>query len=390
MGKTVRRKQRLIRYFAVLISVIFCLQTVGNSYSLSNQTEIRGAWLTNVDSEILFSTEGVENALARLKRLNFNTVYPTVWQGGYSLYPSEVSNALFGESIHPQLSQRRGDMLEEVISRGHQLGMTVISWFEFGFMLPVDSPLAQQHPDWLTERQDGTTVEMKGEDPVVWLNPFHSKVQDLILDLITEIITQYDVDGIQLDDHFGLPSMFGYDDYTTRLYKEDRNVMPPADARDTFWVHWRADRLTEFMERLFLRVKSVKPDCIISLSPNPLHFAVPAHVQDWLTCEQNGYLDELVLQIYRTDMERFTDELERTEVQLVNSDIPVAIGILSGLKNRPTPIALVEKQVKEVRDRGFNGVSFFFYESIWKWGEKSPAEREKSIYNLFAFQATRQ
>lgn len=384
-----RRQQKLIRFFAVLISVIVCLQTVAHSYSLSNRTEIRGAWLTNVDSDILFSTQGVEQALTRLKRLNFNTVYPTVWQGGYSLYPSEVAERRFGESIHPDFARRDSDMLEGVVNRGHQLGMTVMAWFEYGFMLPADSVLARQHPEWLTERQDGTQIEMQGRKALVWLNPFHPEVQEFILDLITEIVTNYDVDGIQFDDHFGLPSVFGYDDYTTQLYQEQKNSWPP-EPRDTFWVHWRVDQLTEFMERVSQRVKTVNPNCLISLSPNPLHFALPAHLQDWLTWEQNGYLDEIVLQVYRTDMERFIDELQRTQVQLMNSDIPVAIGILSGLKDRPNPIALIEKQVQEVRDRGFNGVSFFFYESLWSWGDKSPAEREKSIYNLFAFPANRQ
>jgi uncharacterized lipoprotein YddW (UPF0748 family) len=89
-------------------------------------------------------------------------------------------------------------------------------------------------------------------------------------------------------------------------------------------------------------------------------------------------------------MERFSDELKRTEVQLANSNIPVAIGILSGLKNRSTSMKLIEKQVKEVRDRGFDGVSFFFYESLWKWGEKSAVQREQALYDLFLFPASRE
>lgn len=385
-----RRQQKLIRFLAVLISVIVCLQTVAHSYSLSNQTEIRGAWLTNVDSEILFSSEGVEQALTRLKRLNFNTVYLTVWQGGYSLYPSEVAKARVGARIHPDLTRRDSDLLEEVIKRGHELGMTVMAWFEYGFMLPADSVLARQHPEWLTQRQDGTQVEIKGEDAVIWLNPFHPEVQDFILDLVTEIVSNYHVDGIQFDDHFGLPSVFGYDDYTAQLYQKEKNLLPPDNnPQDSFWVRWRADQLTQFVEKIFFRVKMLNPNCLISLSPNPLHFALPAHLQDWLAWQENGYLDEIVIQVYRTDMERFIDELQRTQVQLMNSETPVAIGILSGLKNRPTSIALIEKQVKAVRDCGFDGISFFFYESLWNWDEKSPAERERSIYNLFSLPADR-
>ncbi|AFZ43234.1 protein of unknown function DUF187 [Halothece sp. PCC 7418] len=390
LGNKSLRKQNKLIIFAVFLSVIFGLQTVVRSYSLPHQKEIRGVWLTNVDSDILFSTQGIQSALNRLDNIHFNTVYPTVWQGGYSLYPSAVTEQVFGQRIDPDPRLEDRDVLQEVLKKGHQLDMTVIPWFEFGFMQLVDSPLVKQHPEWLTQRRDGTIVEVKGEDEVVWLNPFHPAVQEFILDLITEIVTQYDVDGIQFDDHFGLPVAFGYDDYTTQLYQQDVNLSPPEQARETFWVRWRADQLNEFMGKVFHTIKAANPDCIVSVSPNPLHFALPAHLQDWLTWEQKGYMEELVLQVYRTDMERFIDELQRTEVQLANSHIPVAIGILSGLKNRPTPMPMIKQQVKEVRDRGFDGVSFFFYESLWKWAEQSPLERERAIYDLFLFPASRE
>ena len=365
------------------------MQTVVRSYRLPTQEEIRGVWLTNVDSEILFSSQNLESALKRLDNLHFNTVYPTVWQGGYSLYPSAVTERVFGEAIDPDPRLKQRDVLQEVIQKGHQLDMTVIPWFEFGFMQPVDSPLVKQHPEWLTQRRDGSIVEVKGEDEVVWLNPFHPDVQAFILDLVTEIVSHYDVDGIQFDDHFGLPVAFGYDDYTTQLYQEDVNLSAPEEARETFWVRWRADQLNEFMGKVFHTIKAANPDCLVSVSPNPLHFALPAHLQDWLSWEQRGYMEELVLQVYRTDMERFVDELQRTEVQLANSNIPVAIGILSGLKDRPTPMPMIQEQVQEVRDRGFDGVSFFFYESLWNWAEQSSTEREKALYDLFTFPASR-
>ncbi len=388
-NKSLKRKHKVIIFVAVFLSVVIGLQTVVRSYSLPTQNEIRGVWLTNVDSEILFSSQNLESALKRLDDIHFNTIYPTVWQGGYSLYPSAVTERVFGEKIDPDPRLQQRDMLEEVLAKGHQLGMTVIPWFEFGFMQPVDSPLVKQHPEWLTQRRDGTTVEVKGEDAVVWLNPFHPEVQQFILDLITEIVSNYDVDGIQFDDHFGLPVAFGYDDYTSQLYQQDLNLSPPEEARETFWVRWRADQLNKFMGKVFHTIKAANPDCLVSVSPNPLHFALPAHLQDWLTWEQRGYMEELVLQVYRTDMERFIDELQRTEVQLANSNIPVAIGILSGLKERPTSMSMIEQQVQAVRDRGFDGVSFFFYESLWNWADQSPTERENALYNLFLRPASR-
>lgn len=87
--------------------------------------------------------------------------------------------------------------------------------------------------------------------------------------------------------------------------------------------------------------------------------------------------------MYRDELKRFTTELERAEVELAKSHIPVAIGIMSGLKNRSTPISKIESQVREVRKRGLAGVSFFFYESLWNWAEDSPVSRDIAIQRMF-------
>lgn len=386
-------KQTLIipHFLTFIFSLLFVLFTLKPALTIPPPVrEIRGVWLTNIDSDVLFSRRGVTEALNRLKALNFNTIYPTVWQGGYTLYPSAVAQQYFGQSLDPTPGLQRRDVLQELVTQGHQKGLSVIPWFEFGFMAPANSDLAQQHPDWLTRRLDGTLIKKEGNDERVWLNPFHPEVQQFILDLIAEIVTNYQVDGIQFDDHFGLPSELGYDQYTVNLYQaEHQGKSPSEDFFETYWVRWRADKLNQFMKRVFETVKAIDQDCIISLSPNPLHFALPAYLQDWFTWERKGWIEEIVLQVYRPDLERFITELERTEVELAKNHIPFAVGILSGLKNRPTPINTIEQQVQETRQHQLAGVSFFFYESLWNWAEESPRERQNKLQKLFPTQALR-
>ncbi|MGF1480909.1 MAG: glycoside hydrolase family 10 protein [Cyanophyceae cyanobacterium] len=381
-----RKTLRLRRAIALLLVSLLTIGVIATTAERSNATasEIRGVWLTNVDSDVLFSSSATQAAIKRLADLNFNTIYPTVWQGGYTLYPSRVAQAELGVPVYPTPGLQNRDVLQEAITEGHQLGLAVIPWFEFGFMMPAESEFVQQHPDWLTTRHDGTTVKLEGIHERVWLNPFHPEVQQFILDLITEIVTNYDIDGIQFDDHFGLPAEFGYDEFTVAQYQAELNSLPATDYQETFWVRWRADRLNEFMERVFTTVKAIRPNCIISLSPNPYHFALPAYLQDWFTWERQGWIEEIVLQVYRADMGRFITELERTEVELAKEHIPVAIGIMSGLKNRSTPVSTIQQQVKAVRQRGFAGVSFFFYESLWKWSEDPPELRERVLEQLFS------
>ncbi len=347
------------------------------------KTELRGVWLTNIDSDVIFSRKNISDAVNRLDELNFNTIYPTVWQGGYTLYPSAVAKRVFGKAIDPNPGLQNRDILKEIIAESHQKGIAVIPWFEFGFMAPADSELARLHPEWLARRRDGSTIWKEGTNDRVWLNPFHAEVQQFILDLIVEIVDNYELDGIQFDDHFGLPVEFGYEPTTVSMYEKAIKSPPSSNAHETFWIRWRADRINDFMGRIYRTIKSRKAKCIISVSPNPLHFALPAHLQDWFTWERREYIEELIIQVYRSDIKRFNAELEREEVILAKEHIPTAIGILTGLRNNSVSLKQIQEQMQEVRKRNFAGVSFFFYESLSNWAKETPQQRDSALRTFF-------
>ena len=366
-----------------------------NSYNQICQTdtqrEIRGVWLTNVDSDVLFEANKTSEAIALLAQANFNTLYPTVWNWGYTLYPSQVSAAFTGLALDPTEGLQERDVLAEIISAGHEQGMSVIPWFEFGFMAPADSVLAKRHPEWLTARQDGSTIWWEGKvHQRVWLNPLRPDVQQFMTDLIVEIVSNYDIDGIQLDDHFGYPSELGYDNYTVELYQQEHDgKFPPEDAKDPDWVRWRADKITAYVETLFHKIKQHNPNAIVSVSPNPQHFSLNSFLLDWHKWERKGLIEELIVQVYRDGDESFIRELKQPEIVAAKSHIPVAIGILSGLKGRNILWHKIYKQVKISREHEFAGVSFFFYESLWNLAMESPDRRQAALKNLFYRQAQR-
>jgi uncharacterized lipoprotein YddW (UPF0748 family) len=378
-------------WFAVIVAFSM-IATLMLSLPLNAQTrsapspksELRGVWLTNIDSNVLFERDRLKNALQRLQELNFNTVYPVVWNWGYTLYPSKVAARVIGRSLDPEPGLQGRDMLQEVITEGHNKGLTVIPWFEFGFMAPADSLLAKNRPQWLTSRSDGTKIVKEGIHDRVWLNPFHPEVQKFIQDLVVEIVSNYDVDGIQFDDHFGLPSELGYDPYTVALYKkEHRGRAPSKDPKNPEWVRWRANKITEFMKQTFAAIKASKNNCIVSVAPNPQRFSYEYYLADWQRWERMGLIEDLVVQIYRDDLKVFTQELEYPEVKAARSHIPVSIGILSGLKNRTVPIEQIKTQVQTVRDRNFAGVSFFFYETLWNLSQEKSQSRQTGFQQLF-------
>jgi uncharacterized lipoprotein YddW (UPF0748 family) len=330
-------------------------------------------------------------------------VYPTVWNWGTTLFPSEVAQRVTGikQGLYPDLEQtgrpspleaRQGDrdMLQELIEIAHSRDLKVIPWFEFGFMAPADSALAIRHPDWLTQKADGTFTTPEGDHQRVWLNPFHPEVQHFIKELTAELVTNYDVDGFQVDDHMGLPFAYGYDPYTVNLYKQEHaGKAPPTDAKEAEWTRWRADKITNFMGEVFATVKTYRSQAVFSVSPNPHVFAYEFYLQDWDTWLKRGYVEELVIQLYRNDLGRFVWEMGQEATDFARSHIPTSIGVLSGLRGRSVPMTQIAEQVEAVRDRKFSGVAFFFYETLWDLStEGTPAERQAAFGKLFPNQAS--
>jgi uncharacterized lipoprotein YddW (UPF0748 family) len=322
---------------------------------------------------VLRDRERMQQMVAQLARLNFNTLYPVVWNGGITYYPSEVVQGRGLQDFTFRGLQGQ-DVIGELIAEGRRQGLLVIPWFEFGFMAAPGSELARRHSAWLTSKQDGTLTSISAAGEVKWLNPFRPEVQQLITDLVLEVVNDWGADGIQFDDHMSLPREFGYDPFTRALYRKDTGKDPPANPEDPAWVKWRADRITAFLDQLARAVRAARPGALISISPNYYDFAYKLQLQDWREWVRRGIADELLVQIYRPDLESYQPHLSRAEVQEARQRIPTAIAVMSGQRNRPTPLALMAQKVAANRARGL-GVAFFYFESLWSLGPESPEER---------------
>ncbi|MBD2595404.1 glycoside hydrolase family 10 protein [Nostoc spongiaeforme FACHB-130] len=383
-----RKLKRLVPVL-MLVSFVAVLVVDGLKPAIAQlpRQEIRGVWMTNNDFNVLRDRAKVQKAVKHLQRLNFNTIYPVVWNSGYAMYPSATAQSA---GIQPFITRglEGQDILADLINHAHRQGLLVIPWFEFGFMAPPTSELALNHPEWLTQKRNGSETSISAAGEVVWLNPFHPQVQQFITNLVLEVVTQYDADGIQFDDHMSLPHEFGYDKYTVALYTQETKNNPPANPNDPAWVKWRADKITAFMVRLNQAVKARKPNSIFSVSPNYYDFAYKFHLQDWLAWIRQNIVDELIVQVYRPDFQSFVANIGRGEIQEAQQKIPTGIGIMAGLRNNPVPMQQIKSQVRAAQERGL-GVAFFYYESLWDVAPETVAERQEGFKRLFPYPVVR-
>ena len=357
------------------------------SHSQSNYPEIRGVWITNNDTADFLDQNKTQQAVNLLADLNFNTLYPVVWNSGYVLYESAIAQREGLQPFNPRGYQGQ-DALADLITKAHQRGLLVLPWFEFGFMAPPMSELVTNHPRWFTQRQDGSKTSVTAAGEVAWLNPFHPQVQQFITDLVMEVVNKYDIDGIQFDDHLALPYDFGYDPYTISLYQQETKKAPPQNPQDWGWVRWRANKITAFVTQLNKTIKTQKPNILFSLSPATYRLAYGTYLQDWLDWVRKDLLDEVIVQVYRTELSSFTEPIQRPEFQEAKAKIPTAVGILTGLKRKQVTMPLVSEKVQVAKNNGL-GVAFFYYKTLWEVAPEPANQRKEAFRALFATPAPR-
>lgn len=331
------------------------------------ENAIKGVWLTNIASDALFSRAGIEEAVVVCDRLGFTDIYVVTWNDATTTYPSRVVEAVTGVAIQPELAGR--DPLAELIEIAHARGLRVHAWFEFGFACSYNQPdggaLLAARPHWAARDKAG---RLATKNNFQWMNAFHPEVQAFITDLILEVVDNYDVDGIQGDDRLpALPSLAGYSDYTRALYKtEHGDREPPDNYRDYDWIKWRSGKLNDYLQRLVDTLHRTDPDLIISMAPSIYPWSEAEYLQDWPSWINMGWIDYVVPQVYRYDIDAYSRELRkivREQVDPAKHD-QVYPGILLQVGDyNPSP-GLLDSMIAANRAAGLSSEVYFFYEGV--------------------------
>lgn len=266
-----------------------------------------------------------------------NTVYLQVRPSADAFYPSSLfpwSQYLTG-SIGTA-PEDGFDPLEYWVTQAHARNLRLEAWInpyricagdnaaaDFA-SLPADSP-AKQHPEWVVECEDS-----------YYFNPGLPEVRQLICDGVTEIISNYAVDGIQFDDYF-YPST-DFDDADT--YAAANSELSLAD--------WRRDNVNQLVQQVgqTVREKAVNTGCQFGISPSGIwrnkgvnafggsdtngyeHYT--SAYADSLTWIKNGWIDYICPQIYWhigdsvSDFETLANWWAR---QVMNTDVELILGM---------------------------------------------------------------
>ncbi|MGF1494505.1 MAG: glycoside hydrolase family 10 protein [Microcoleaceae cyanobacterium] len=326
---------------------------------------IRGVWVTSTDSRVLYSRQTIVEAMQFLAQTGFNTVFPVVWGRGVTLYPSQIMQQNFGIEIDFYMKGR--DPLQELIEAAHQVGLKVIPWFEYGFACSYrknGGRILQQKPEWSALDQQGKLLTKNGFE---WMNALDTEVQNFMIDLVLEVVKNYDIEGIQGDDRMpAMPSEGGYNPAIIERYTQETGQRPPLNCKDKRWLQWRADILTQFLGRLFRAVKAAKPHVLISMSPSIYSWGLNEYLQDYIAWIDQDLVDMIHPQLYRRNFWGYKSLVDQlVDVQFKKHQLPkLSPGVLIRVGDYQISPEDLLKGIEYNRFRGVSGEVLFFYEGL--------------------------
>ncbi|MDP4174893.1 MAG: family 10 glycosylhydrolase, partial [Bacteroidota bacterium] len=347
-------------FYSSIIVLILSISSIAQVAS-----ELRGVWITNVDSNILLSDQDIAKGMDYLSSIGINIIFPVMWNGGYTLYPSGIMKNTFSKPIWPTVSGR--DPLERLLIEAHRVGIEVVPWMEYGFASSYSQNgghIIAKYPSWAAKDNKGNLLVKNGFD---WMNGINPQVQNFMISLCTEIIDSYDVDGIQGDDRLpAMPIEGGYDSTTVAIYKAEHNGNnPPQDIGNLDWMQWRADKLSGFFQRLRDSIKTRSKDLLLSSAPSNYPWGYQNYLQDSKTWLENGIIDNLIPQIYRYDYSSYKYELQKSLSYISDSKKNLFFsGILAKVGSYVIDTTFLSQSVQENRNNNVKGETYFFYEGI--------------------------
>lgn len=225
--------------------------------------ELRGAWISTVIN-LDWPTRGAspqqqQTELLRifddLKKAGVNAVFFQLRSESDAFYPSELEPWSYyltgkqGQSPNPFW-----DPLQFAIQEAHKRGMELHAWFNpFRVIRSLNStyPKDSLH---VSIRRPELMITVRN---VLMLDPGIPAARQYIIDVATDIVKRYDVDGLHYDDYFYPYEGMGKED-TASFNKYGNGLTLNA---------WREDNINRFVQELGAATLALKPLVKYGVSP---------------------------------------------------------------------------------------------------------------------------
>lgn len=269
------------------------------------------------------SLAGVQSTLASLQANNINVLYLETFFSGYTIYPSaneiavqrpEFANANYGDYGN--------DLLQAFVEEAKNYGIEVHTWVHDFFVgyEGFGSAILEQKPEWTLLNYDGTASQKLEGGPYYFMDPSNPEVRAFLIDIYSEMVTNYQIDGLQLD-YIRYPvgrykNDNGYNEGSIQRFKEATGLPADADIRalmdkdtnpewETYWNQWNSwkqNNISTFVAEVQDTLKGINQELVISTAIfADIEEAKNTKMQNWPLWVESGWIDVTAPMAYYKD-----------------------------------------------------------------------------------------
>lgn len=359
-------------------------QKAESKYEPLNYDEQKAIWFSYIDLSEFISgksksefTSSINAALKNVSDSGFNTVY---------IHVRAFEDAFYNSKLFPKtayLGTNTYDPLKIIISKAHKLNLSVHAWinpFRCGTSETIESTAdTYTIKKWYKDAdKNGTYIVKIKDDEHLWLNPAYDEAKQLVADGVSEIVENYNVDGIHFDDYF----------YPTTDKSFDKKAFEKS-GKDNL-SEWRINNINKMVKLVYDTIKNINKDVKFGISPQgnidndyQLQYA---DVKTW--CSKDGYIDYITPQVYYgySSTSPYLDTIKKWSSLKTNKDIKLVIGLaeykIISEDEYMNNEGIIAQQIKDAKKlSNYGGVAIYNYKNLFKAEEKF-SSRIKSEYTF--------
>jgi len=368
------------------------------SAQVGGSREVRAVWISYLEMETLLKnkteaqfTANISQVFDTVKNFGLNTVVIQVRPFGDALYNSEYfpwSYTITGtEGKNPGF-----DPLEIMVAQAKSRGLRVDAWVNPYRVRAANNNNAMsssnQAGQWLNAG-DSAVIRYKN---AISYNPASEKAQKLIVNGIREIVRNYGVDAIHIDDYFYPSADAAFDSGSYSAYQQKGGSLSLGD--------WRRSNVESLLKAIYSGIKAENPDVLFGISPQGnMDINYNGQFLDVQKIVSNpGYCDYICPQVYygfdnqnqpfATVIEKWNSMVAATEVDLY---IGIAVYKLGNVDNYAgagkNEWLNTTDQMKQMVDASrclseYGGVVLYRYDSLFRPSAAVSAQVQRERENL--------
>ena len=387
--------RRVFKWISVLLCLCLlntlagCAGKTETDQSAYDSEEIHAVWFSYLDYEERCSgmnkqefSDEVGLMLNQMQDVGINTVY---------VHASAFTDALYDSKIYPKSASIAGmdyDPLKIFCEQAKGKNMRIEAWINP--LRSVTSAEAESLDSnfiiskWIQENNE----RIRLVSDRYYLNPAYQDVRDLAVSVVREILDNYDVDGIHMDDYF-------YPDDTAKSF--DAYIYSQSETGETL-EDFRRSATSTLVKEIHDAVKEKDSSLVFGISPaGNTDLNLNVYYADPSAWVKDGTVDYLAPQIYwglEHPTKPYAEILAQWQSITAGTDTDLIIGLAAykcGIEDVYAKDAsqewvensdILSREILISQNAGCKGTALFRYSSLFAPSAETAENVDKEIINI--------